>query len=393
MSEFDDIRSFCSGIVPHWRRELSESIVNKKRLNIFGDIFFDVMAEMSSSTLPRWGTDTLADCVRMLPGGGALNTCCHASRRISGDGGDTGVDISLFSMVGEDSQADICTKKLVNIGVSVNDVLAMGGRHTGTCMVISGKDKKTCFSDRCFLTDRGCIDDLCIEAFDRERLLNCTHFHLAGYYNITKVMKDPSGLIDLFTEMQERGITISLNPQFDSSECWDSMGVLAPYIDVFIANEGEVEAIYNTIIRDPEVVKIDTLIHSKMISKNEEDILPIHRKTALFLALGMGNVVVTMGAQGAFMHSAIQRIPNTATAECSEGFCVLKSIIHSEPAIVLPSPIVDATGAGDAFSGGFLVDWVAHKSHDLVASLGNSLIGALCAGAGAVTVFGGSNTD
>eukprot|EP01042_Synura_sphagnicola_P001072 gene1072-1208_t len=61
---------------------------------------------------------------------------------------------------------------------------------------------------------------------------------------------------------------------------------------------------------------------------------------------------------------------------------VLRSIVEPIPASV---PVVDTTGAGDAFVGGFLVQWLL--SHDLKQSL---RAGSL-AGTAAVTLLGGSS--
>lgn len=62
-------------------------------------------------------------------------------------------------------------------------------------------------------------------------------------------------------------------------------------------------------------------------------------------------------------------------------------IEHSDSLTLQKSQIIDGTGAGDAYVGGFLVSWL----HDR--NLGQAMrAGSLC-GATAVCCFGGSSTD
>lgn len=62
-----------------------------------------------------------------------------------------------------------------------------------------------------------------------------------------------------------------------------------------------------------------------------------------FLAMGVRNVIITLGAQGAYF----------GTAEGEDG------IVEAET--LRPEEVVDTTGAGDAFAGAVAVEWVRGK--------------------------------
>jgi hypothetical protein len=57
--------------------------------------------------------------------------------------------------------------------------------RTGSCIVLSGA------TDRAFISDRGCVDQMTLEWFENLALSdkNLSHLHCAGYYNCT-AMRD-----------------------------------------------------------------------------------------------------------------------------------------------------------------------------------------------------------
>jgi sugar/nucleoside kinase (ribokinase family) len=162
-------------------------------INFIGDIFLDIIAK-DITRLPAWETDTLAS-ISMIAGGSCLNSVSHAKSfadYLNLQGKPTNIGLNLFSSVGLDSQGAICLDHLTKVGLLTDNIAKLATERTGTCIVLSGS------SDRCFVTDRGCIDSMSIELFDHNALLDCQHFHFAGFYNCAELRND---VVDLFRKV------------------------------------------------------------------------------------------------------------------------------------------------------------------------------------------------
>ena len=205
-------------------------------VNIVGDVFCDIFCSQLPR-LPQLGEDVLAS-IKLVPGGGALNSVSHAAKYIHFHSDLGPVAVALFSMVGNDAQGKLCRSHLASLPYGAGIVqdrcrVATDGTATGSCVVLSGE------GDRCFVTDRGAIGRMTVVQLDRQAVLSGSHLHIAGFYNLSCICADPSSLQELLREAQERGITTSLNPQHDATDRWGSMHMLAPYLDVLICSEGE----------------------------------------------------------------------------------------------------------------------------------------------------------
>jgi sugar/nucleoside kinase (ribokinase family) len=97
---------------------------------------------------------------------------------------DEDLSIYLFSAVGADPQGKICRQALQTPNLIDATVMKENSR-TGSCIVLSGS------TDRAFISDRGCIDEMTLEWFEDIALgeKNMAHLHCAGYYNCT-AMRD-----------------------------------------------------------------------------------------------------------------------------------------------------------------------------------------------------------
>ena len=155
---------------------------------IIGDIFCDILASRLPQ-LPQWGEDSLAP-IQILPGGSALNTTIHCAQYINFMHGS--LEVVLHSAVGDDSQAVICCEALRSDGIRTNIVKRSDSR-TGTCLVLSGN------SDRAFITDRGCINDMTLEWFDINDIftIGTRHLHCAGFYNCGAMVPHWRSLLEM----------------------------------------------------------------------------------------------------------------------------------------------------------------------------------------------------
>lgn len=202
--------------------------------------------------------------------------------------------------------------------------------------------------ERSFIAHLGCVEHFHAQNIQIDRLVHPSstvptkahsdlqqhhlHMHIAGYYNIpgfwNNQLKDQ--LLHIISERQKRQYTttISLTPQYDSLQEWDGQILsLLECIDFLILSEEE--AI--------EISKIN--YQSKNESEKWNQMAKCYRSHS-----SKTFVIVTLGAKGAIA--------------LYEG-----RVIHTQPAHEIDiTNVVDATGAGDAFAGGFVFGFLIYTS-------------------------------
>ncbi|MFD7553484.1 carbohydrate kinase family protein [Streptomyces sp. NPDC059835] len=262
-------------------------------LLIVGDVVTDVVAVHTEALAPA--TDTAAR-IRTLPGGAGANAACWAAR--------TGAaEVRLLARVGADS-ARWHEEALRAAGVRPRLVVDPD-EPTGTVVALVGKD-----AERTFLTDSGAALRLCPADWTPSLLDGAAHLHLSGYLFFADSSRELA-LVAL-RAARARGVPVSVDPA--------SAGFLAALgprrfldsvagVDVLLPNEDEARLLAGL----PEPAGV--------------------ARAAVELSRRVPLVVVTLGAAGALVAER-----GRITAE-----------VPAEPAEAL-----DSTGAGDAFTGGFL---------------------------------------
>ncbi|MFG2231857.1 carbohydrate kinase family protein [Streptomyces sp. NPDC048723] len=262
-------------------------------LLVVGDVVTDVVAIHPEPLAPA--TDTAAR-IRTLPGGAGANAACWAAR--------TGTaEVRLLARVGAES-ARWHERALVDAGVRPRLVVDTQ-EPTGTVVALVGKD-----AERTFLTDSGASLRLCPADWTPSLLDGAAHLHLSGYLFFADSSRELAMVA--LRAARTRGVQVSVDPA--------SAGFLAGLgpqrfldavagADVLLPNEDEARLLAGL----PEPAGV--------------------ARAAAELSRRVPLVVVTRGAAGALIaeHGRI-------TAE-----------VEAEPV-----EAVDTTGAGDAFTGGFL---------------------------------------
>ncbi|MCX5608575.1 MULTISPECIES: carbohydrate kinase family protein [unclassified Streptomyces] len=262
-------------------------------LLVVGDVVTDVVAVHPEPLAPA--TDTAAR-IRTLPGGAGANAACWAAR--------TGAaEVRLLARVGTES-APWHERALLDAGVRPRLVIDRE-EPTGTVVALVGKD-----AERTFLTDSGAALRLCPADWKPSLLDGVAHLHLSGYLFFADSSRELA-LVAL-RAARVRGVPVSVDPA--------SAGFLAELgpqrfldavagADVLLPNEDEARLLAGL----PEPAGV--------------------ARAAAQLSRRIPLVVVTRGAAGALVAER-GRITAEVTAE--------------------PAEAVDSTGAGDAFTGGFL---------------------------------------
>ncbi|MGW6978525.1 carbohydrate kinase family protein [Streptomyces sp. NPDC054932] len=263
-------------------------------LLVVGDVVTDVVAIHPEPLAPA--TDTAAR-IRTLPGGAGANAACWAAR--------TGTaEVRLLARVGAES-ARWHERALVDAGVRPRLVID-AQEPTGTVVALVAKD-----AERTFLTDSGASLRLCPADWAPSLLDGAAHLHLSGYLFFADSSRELA--VVALRAARTRGVPVSVDP----ASAGFLAGGLGPQrfldavrgVDVLLPNEDEARLLAGL----PEPAGV--------------------ARAAAQLSRRVPLVVVTRGAAGALI---AERGRITAEVEAE------------------PVEAVDSTGAGDAFTGGFL---------------------------------------
>ncbi|MFD9456125.1 carbohydrate kinase family protein [Streptomyces sp. NPDC059985] len=262
-------------------------------LLVVGDVVTDVVAVHAEPLAAA--TDTAAR-IRTLPGGAGANAACWAAR--------TGTaEVRLLARVGSES-ARWHERALVDAGVRPRLVIDRS-EPTGTVVALVGKD-----AERTFLTDSGASMRLCPADWAPALLDDAAHLHLSGYLFFADSSRELA-LVAL-RAARTRGVPVSVDPA--------SAGFLAA-----LGRERFLTAVAGVGVLLPNEDEARLLAGLPEPAGVARAAVELSRRAAL--------VVVTLGAGGALV-AEDGRITAEVGAETVEA--------------------VDSTGAGDAFTGGFL---------------------------------------
>jgi ribokinase len=256
------------------------------RIIVLGDVMVDVVTRLSAPLAP--GSDAPA-VIRFHGGGSAANTAAWLAR--------AGVEPVLVGRVGDDERGRSAHDELRAAGVetalSVDPELP-----TGTCVVLVDPD-----GERTMAPDAGANDALRGVDLADELLASADHLHVAGY----ALLRSGSRLAARasISRAVERGMTVSVDPS--------SAALLSPEFLDHAAGAG---------------LLLPNADEARMLSRESDP-----ERAAQALATRFGEVVVTLGAEGALW---------------TDG----RTSVRAEAIPV--EDAVDSTGAGDAFAAGLL---------------------------------------
>ncbi|MFI5618358.1 carbohydrate kinase family protein [Streptomyces sp. NPDC051567] len=262
-------------------------------LLVIGDVVTDVVAVHRRPLAPA--TDTAAR-IRTLPGGAGANAACWAAH--------TGAaEVRLLARVGAES-AGWHERALLAAGVSPRLVVDPA-EPTGTVVALVGEG-----AERTFLSDSGASLRLSPADWTPSLLDGAARLHLSGYLFFADSSRELA-LVAL-RAARARGVPVSVDPA--------SAGFLAAL--------------------GPERF-LDAVAGSGVLLPNEDEALLLAglpgpagaAGAAAELSRRVPLVVVTLGAAGALV--------------AEDGRVTAEVPAH-------PARAVDSTGAGDAFTGGFL---------------------------------------
>jgi len=278
---------------------------------VVGDLMVDVVARMSAPL--AYGSDTPAR-VASRPGGSGANVAAWLAV--------AGAPVTLVARAGDDEPGRHAIGLLRGHGVT-SAVAFAADAATGTCVVLVAPG-----GERTMLPDAGANAALSAADLPARAFAAGAHLHVAGY---TLLRDGPprEAALEALRRARGAGMTISLDPS--SSAPVAAFGperflALAGPVDLLLPNRDEAAAL--TGAADPG-------------------------DAAQALAAHAREVVVTLGAGGALW---------------TDGRALL-----SAAAAAPHDAVADTTGAGDAFTAGFLAAWLAGDPPHRALAAGNAL--------------------
>ena len=259
----------------------------------FVTVMGSYVADMAFRTekLPAWGETYMGKEFRLGPGGKGSNQAVAAAR--------AGARVSFISKLGRDALGDIARQTYREEGIDTRHLLETD-EATGAAAIIldakSGENAIIVVPGACFALTPPEVADA--RALIAESAVFLTQLELA------------LPTVEFGLELAHSlGITTILNPA-PGCELQDS---IYPNCDFLTPNESEAEVLTGIAVRSLEDAE---------------------RAADALLGRGVGAVVVTLGAQGALVKS--------------------RTLREHVPA-VNAGPVLETTGAGDAFNGGLAV--------------------------------------
>lgn len=261
------------------------------KIVILGDFVADTAYRADRA--PRMGETILGNSFALGPGGKGSNQAVAAAR--------LGADVTFLSKLGRDPFADMALKTWANAGVKPRVTPRVTQRedsYTGAAYIFV----EEATGDNAIIICP--VVAATISAADIEA--NADLIGSAAVF-VTQLKQPLDAALRGLEIAREAGVCTILNPA-PAGSLSDDMLALCNYVT---PNETETKALTGVAVRSVEDAR---------------------RAAEVFLSKGVGAAVITLGENGALFHSARRSVPVPA---------------------VNAGPVVETTGAGDAFNGGF----------------------------------------
>jgi sugar/nucleoside kinase (ribokinase family) len=258
-----------------------------------GDMCVDLI--VTGDVVPRFGqVEKLVDDYVVEMGGSCCIFACQAAK--------LGLRVGILGRVGDDGFGRLIVRRLTECGVDTSHVIVDPALKTGLGIALCQGD------DRAILTYMGSICALRPEDVTDAFLASARHLHHGSFFLHTGLRPH---LPHIFRRARALGLTLSLDPNWDPDERWNStLAQALPLSDVFMPNDQEA-------------------LHISGASSLADAVARFH-------ARGVPIVTIKRGSDGAGVYAGQEAY------ECA----------------VSPASGGDSVGAGDSFDAGFLAGWL-----------------------------------
>jgi sugar/nucleoside kinase (ribokinase family) len=233
-----------------------------------------------------------------------------------------GAGVCFVGMIGRDDFGRLVRTSLDGRGVDTSYLIETDRAATGATIVLSYGE------DRANVTYQGTMDLMGFDDIDSSVFDSVAHIHISSIFMQSALKRD---LVKLLEYASSKGVTSSLDTQWDPAEKWDlDLAKILPLVTVFMPNETEL-----------------MLLTGKATLREAIEAVKPHLCRAM---------VVKCGNKGSIL------VKRDGTMNMLEAF--------------LNTDVVDATGAGDSFNAGFVYMFTRGASLEKCQKFGN-LTGAV----------------
>lgn len=196
------------------------------RVLVVGDANVDLV--LTGDVVPRFGqAEQLLDAAALVLGGSASIVASGLAK--------LGVETWLAAVVGNDEFGRFTLAALADAGVRLDAVVTDREAATGISVILSAP------SDRSILTAPGALPLLrAAQVRAAVELLAPGHVHFASYFLLPGLAAE---LPPLLAWLRGRGITTSLDTNWDPAEEWAGLAAVLPLVDILLPNLEELHAI------------------------------------------------------------------------------------------------------------------------------------------------------
>jgi sugar/nucleoside kinase (ribokinase family) len=255
-----------------------------------GNIVIDLLVHPVDQL--RWGAATWVDTIGQSMGGNGANTSYTLAC--------LGVPARLVSAVGDDRYGDELLSGLAVAGVDTRAVLRASGPTAATIVLVNSEGQ------RLFLHKPG-VNREALNGpvdFTPQLLEGVTHYHMANPFSLPAFR---SHAAETLRRARAAGLKTSVDAAWDSRGRWfEDIGPCLPNVDVLFVNDDE----------------------ARMLTGIDD----VSRAAEALREAGAGAIVVKLGSRGCAVFS-------------SEGDLRVPAF---------ETEVLDTTGAGDCFAGGYL---------------------------------------
>ena len=193
---------------------------------VVGDLNVDLVLT-GLAELPAYRELRQSTGMRFALGGSSGIFACNAAR--------LGASVGFVGKVGDDEFGAFLRRSLADAGVDVSRLKVDPSGATGICVSMSFPE------DYAMVSYPGIRRSFCLADVDLDYVRSARHMHVSGYYLMPAFQP---GAAELFRRAKEAGLTTSLDPDHDSSGCWDG-GIrdVLPSVDFFLPNDHEARQI------------------------------------------------------------------------------------------------------------------------------------------------------
>jgi sugar/nucleoside kinase (ribokinase family) len=298
--------------------------MTKKKFDVIvvGELNVDLILN-SIDSFPEMGKEKIAKNMSLTLGSSSAIFASNLS--------SLSAQVGFIGKIGNDAFGNLVKDSLSAKKVNTDMLITSDKWNTGVTIVLNYAE------DRAMVTYPGAMEHLTMNDISEEVISTAKHLHFSSYFLQPGIQKD---ITALFKIAKEKGLTTSLDIQWDPNEKWDfNYKEVLPFVDVFLPNEQEALLLTNESILENAINK---------------------------LAQFTKYVVVKLGSKGSI-----------AATKDKHNF--KKSFLNDK--------VIDAIGAGDSFNAGFIFKFINGCDIDECQTFGN-LTGAInTTAAGGTTAF------